>query len=185
MESHHFEPWSVLLILKSLATHLWIWTFCDISCRLLIRQPPMSAMLELSRDRSPVDSLLLLMSVVRIFLSWYVDWYLKPLMNNFCCRRWIKRRIVVWKHQIIMKLMKVICGTFKRMLCVRTTFLGKPEKLMCIYHILFLEFNKYYWFFEYNIFMKMCRIVCHFIFSKIVNFAKMAHTTTLHCLQSN
>ena len=28
--------------------------------------------------------------------------------------------------------------------------------------------------------MKMCRIGCHFIFTKKLNFAKMAHTTILH-----
>ena len=35
-------------------------------------------------------------------------------------------------------------------------------------------------FLSINFFMETCRIVCHFIFSKKVNFAKMAHTTILH-----
>ena len=36
-------------------------------------------------------------------------------------------------------------------------FLAKPGKFMCPYNILFLEFYEYYWFFEYKLFMKMCR----------------------------
>ena len=36
----------------------------------------------------------------------------------------------------------------------------------------------FFFFFNYNVLMKECRIVCHFRFSKIVDFAKMGHMTT-------
>ena len=76
-------------------------------------------------------------------------------------------------------------GTFnesrnsKNVVCRIYDSLGKPRKFMCTLAVLFLEFYKYNWFLEYKFFMKMCRIVRHFIFSK-VHFVKMAHTTILH-----
>ena len=109
---------------------------------------------------------------VKVVHSLFWNDYFMKKCRKICSLMFAKNMFsakMVWNKSQNSK--KVVCGTHNFL----GLFLVKQEKFMCTYNILFLEFHKYYWFFKYKLFMKMCRIICHFIFSKIVNLAHGAY----------